>query len=136
MRKDEEYFEQAFNNNVLVYFSWKLFEFLTKTVIGGFYFKSLLILAKLPSKSRKTTTLLFLHALFMFIMISADLACTAFVILTESKDTGTFYRDIAIFYSIWRICDSIYIIFMLAVASQFTTYFIMRKNQQEEIRNA
>ena len=97
-------------------------------MIGGFYFKSLLILAKLPAKSRKTTRMLFVHALFMFIMIAADLACTAFVILTESKDTGTYYRDIAISYSTWRIFDSIYIIFMLVVASQFTTYFILRKS--------
>ena len=96
-------------------------------MIGGFYFKSLLILAKIPSKSSKTTRMLFVHALFMFIMIFSDLACTAFVILTESKEAGTFYQDIAISYSIWRICDSIYIIFMLVVASQFTTYFILRK---------
>ena len=71
----------------------------------------------------------------MFTTIFADITCTTFVIVTAYKERGTFYKGIVISFAIWRICDTIYIIFMLTIASQFTTYFIMRQKEKDDIRN-
>ena len=133
-KTNADWFEETYNVNIFVYFSWKFFENLTKIVIAVIYFKSLLIIAKLPAKTKKTN-LLFFHALFMFITIFADITCTTFVIVTAYKERGTFYKGIVISFAIWRICDTIYIIFMLTIASQFTTYFIMRQKEKDDIRN-
>ena len=115
-KTNAEWFEETYNVNIFVYFSWKFFENLTKIVIAIIYFKSLLIIAKLPAKTKKTN-LLFLHALFMFTTILADMTCTIFVIVTAYKERGSFYKGIVISFTIWRICDTIYILFMLTIAS-------------------
>ena len=56
--------------------------------------------------------------------------------LTELKNEKTYYQGIAISYFIWRFCDTVYIMFMLTVATQFTTYFILRRKEKDNIRNS
>ena len=95
------------------------------------YFRALWIISKISSRS-KTSKVLFIHALIMLLTILADVTCTGFVVVTASKQPTYFFPGIAISYMIWRLFDSIQLLFVLIIASQFTNYFIAREQKKRE----
>ena len=97
---------------------------MTMVVITAFFIKALWIIEKLDAK--KNSKALLVHASIMFFNITADVACTIFVMVTASKLPHFFFNSIAFSYISWRLFDTIYIIFVLKIASQFTNYFIIR----------
>ena len=125
------WFEEAYNVNIYVYFSWQLFESTLRVVIAVIYFRALWIISKIGKRSQ-TSRVLFLHALIMLLTILADVTCTGFVVVTASKQPTYFFQGIVITYILWRLFDSIQLMFVLIIASQFTNYFIARERKKRE----
>ena len=79
-----DWFEESYNVNIYVYFSWELFESSLRVVIAVIYFRALWIISKISSRS-KTSKVLLIHAIIMLLTILADVTCTSFVVVTASK---------------------------------------------------
>ena len=74
-------------------------------VITAFFIEALWIIEKLDAV--KNSKALFAHASIMLLKITADLACTIFVLVTASKSSDFFFRSIAYSYISWKIFESI-----------------------------